>query len=271
MIAVTSGKGGVGKTNVSVNLAMALAARGQAVMVMDADLGLGNVDVLLGLHPLRNLSHVLDGQCALEDIIIDGPGDIRLVPGSSGTRGMADLDPAEHAGLVRAFGELRLPVDTLVVDTASGASSQVTSFVRACQEIVVVLCDEPTALTDAYALMKILHRDYGCNRFRILTNMAASAAEGRELYLKLLRASDRFLGVSLDYMGAIPADKLVRRAVCRQRAVVDAYPGSPAALAFKKLAAATDNWPVPGGASGRLEFFVERLIWASQAPREVRV
>ena len=271
VIAVTSGKGGVGKTNVSVNLAIALSARGLKVMLLDADLSLGNADLLLGLSPRRNLADVVDGLCSLDEVILPGPGDIRLVPAASGAPRMPELGPAEHAGLVRAFGDLSAIPDVLVVDTAAGASPQVTSFARAAQEIVLVLCDEPASLTDAYALMKILNRDHGRDRFRLLANMTRSAAQARELYLRILRVSDRFLSVSLDYMGMVPDDDSVRRAVQRQRAVVEAFPDSPAALAFKKLAASTDNWPVPDGASGQLEFFVERLIQASQGQTEVPV
>ena len=156
VIAVTSGKGGVGKTNVAANLAYALAARGREVMLLDADLGLGNVDVLLGLNARRNLSHVVDGECALEDIVVRGPGNIQLVPASSGAIRMLDLPESEQAGLIQAFSDIGTDVDTLVVDTAAGASSQVINFVKACQEIVVVVCDEPTSITDAYAMIKIL-------------------------------------------------------------------------------------------------------------------
>ena len=145
------------------------------------------------------------------------------------------------------------------------------NFTTAAQEIVLVVCDEPASITDAYALIKLLHRDHGCHRFRILANMARSASEGRELFAKLLKVSDRFLSVALNYMGAIPFDDFVHKAVKRQRAVVDIYPRSKAALAFKKLAAVPDKWSVPVRASGQLEFFVERLVQAGQASMEVRV
>ncbi len=271
VIAVTSGKGGVGKTNVSVNLAIALAVQGEDVMLLDADLGLGNADVLLGLHPQRNLAHVMDGECSLEDVIVRGPRDILLVPASSGVKRMAALSATEHAGLIHAFGELALPVDTLIVDTAAGTSDTVTSFARASHEVLVVVCDEPASITDAYAVIKLLHRDYGCDRFRILANMARSAAEGRELFLKLVRVSDRFLSVTLDYVGAVPFDDAVYRAVRRQRAVVDMAPRSKAALAFRKLATTVDHWPRPDEASGHLEFFVERLVQPVPPPMEAQL
>jgi flagellar biosynthesis protein FlhG len=271
VIAVTSGKGGVGKTNVSVNLAIALAAQGKEVMLLDADLGLGNVDVMLGLHPRHNLSHVVAGDCGLEDIIVRGPAGVRLVPSASGVTRMCELDTAEHAGLIRAFGELGFGLDVLVVDTAAGASDTVLSFLKASQEIVVVVCDEPASITDAYALMKVLSREHGRHRFRILANMVRTSAEARDLFMKLVRVSDRFLSVTLDFMGTVPYDETVHKAVRKQRAVSDVFPRSRSALAFKKLAAVTDNWPVPDEASGQLEFFVERLIQAGRGPMEVPV
>lgn len=271
VIAVASGKGGVGKTNVSVNLAISLANMGQDVMLMDADLGLGNVDVLLGLHPDKNLSHVIEGERSLEEVIVQGPSSVRIVPAASGVRQMAALSPAQHAGLIRAFGDLGFNLDTLIIDTAAGIADGVVSFARASQEVVVVVCDEPASITDAYALIKLLNREHGQQRFRILANMARSISEGRDLFMKLVRVSDRFLSVSLDYMGAVPFDEYVHKAVKRQQAVVEAFPRSRAAQAFKKLAMASDRWPVPEEASGHLEFFVERLIQASHGRAEVQI
>lgn len=269
VIAVTGGKGGVGKTSVSLNLAVALAGQGRRVMLFDADLGLANVDVLLGLRPRLNLSHVLAGTASLEEIVLDGPAGLRIVPSASGLRRMASLSAGEHAGIIDAFGELGLGLDTLVVDTAAGLSEAVLAFTRASQEIIVVLCDEPASLTDAYAIIKLLHREYRRDRFRILPNLCRSVAHGRELYGKLLRVCDRYLDVSLDLAGAIPDDDYLRRSIQHQRPVVDAFPRSKSALAFKKLAESADRWPIPGQASGGLEFFVEQLIHAGGKGEEV--
>lgn len=265
VIAVTGGKGGVGKTNVSVNLAIAIANQGKEVMLMDADLGLGNVDVLLGLRPSQNLSHVIEGRCSLEQIIVAGPSNLKLVPAASGLKDMSTLSAAQHGGLIRAFSDLAIALDVLVVDTAAGISESVISFSNASQEIVVVVCDEPASITDAYALMKVLHHQHGQNRFRILANMVRSANEGRELFIRLARATDRFLSVSLDYMGAIPFDEYMRTAVKRQHAVLEAFPRSKAALAFKTLATVVEKWPLPEEVSGHLGFFIDRLIQSSQA------
>lgn len=223
VIAVTGGKGGVGKTNVSVNLSLALAELGRRVMLLDADLGLANVDVLLGLTPKRTLADVMEGRCELRDVLLQGPGGVRIVPAASGTQSMVHLSPAQHAGLIQAFSEIGDNLDVLVIDTAAGIGESVVSFVRAAQEVLLVVCDEPTSITDAYALIKLLNRDYGMNRFRVLANMAQSPQEGRNLFAKLTKVTDRFLDVALQYVGAVPYDECVRKAVQKQRAVYEAF------------------------------------------------
>ena len=264
VIAVTSGKGGVGKTNVAVNLGVSLAGMGKNVMLMDADLGLANVDVLLGLRPRFNLSHVISGERPLDEVLVDGPEGLKIVPASSGVSSMAELEPAEHAGVIRAFSELNHPLDVLLIDTAAGISDSVVAYTKAAQEVLVVLCDEPTSITDAYALIKLLNREYGIHRFRVLANMVPSVQAGKDLYRKILQVTDRYLDVALDFVGAIPNDEYLRKAVQRQKSVVDAFPRCKSSLAFKKLAQKADSWPVPTTAGGRLEFFVERLMLASQ-------
>lgn len=271
VIAVTSGKGGVGKTNVSVNLAVAMSDAGKQVMLLDADLSLANIDVLLGLHPDKNLSHVIDGERSLEEIIITGPSGIMVVPASSGVKRLAELSTMENAGLIRAFSELSHEVDTLIIDTAAGINESVTSFSRAAQEVVVVVCDEPASITDAYALIKVLNVDYGIQRFRVLANQAHSAQEGRELFNKISRVTDRYLDVTLEFMGAVPHDDYLKKAVRKQRAVVQAYPRSRSSMAFKNLAQKTEKWPVPSAAGGHLEFFVERLIQSHNGHMEMPV
>jgi flagellar biosynthesis protein FlhG len=260
VIAVTGGKGGVGKTNISVNLAVAMAEEGRRVMLLDADLGLANIDVVLGMHPEYDLSHVLSGERSLEEVVLDGPGGIKVVPGASGVQQMAELSEAEHAGLIRAFSDIGSDLDVLIIDTAAGISDTVVSFSRAAQELIVVVCDEPASITDAYAMIKLLNREYGVDRFRILSNMTRSAQEGRDLYNKMCRVTDRYLDVMLSYMGSVPYDEYLKKAIKSQKTVVQAYPRSKVAQTFKNLAKKADNWPVPEGASGHLQFFVERLI-----------
>jgi len=265
VIAVASGKGGVGKTSVAVNLAMTLAMAGKRTMLLDADLGLANVDVLLGLQPSRHLGHLLAGECGIVDVVLEAPHGLKIVPATSGVRRMAELSTAEHAGLIRAFCSYAEPVDTLIVDTAAGLSESVTMFCAASQDVMIVLNDEPASLTDAYALIKVLSREYGVRRFRLVANRVATVQQGRDLYEKLVRVTDRFLEVRIDFAAAIPEDEYLKRAIRRQAAVVDAYPGSRSALAFKNLAQAADKWENPSAIGGHLEFFTERRLRAAHA------
>ncbi|MEW6989386.1 MinD/ParA family protein [Colwelliaceae bacterium 6441] len=260
VIAVSGGKGGVGKTNVSLNTSIAMAQLGKRVLVLDADLGLANVDVMLGLRVKRNLSHVLSGECELDDIIIKGPAGINIIPATSGTQSMVDLTPSEHAGLIRAFSDMRTQFDVLVVDTAAGISDMVLSFTRAAQDVLLVVCDEPTSITDCYALMKLLSRDHDVFKFKVVANMVRSSKEGQQLFAKLSKVSDRFLDVALDLVGVIPFDENIRKSVRKQQAIVEAYPDSPAAKAFKSLASKIIKWPIPHNPSGHLEFFIEQLL-----------
>ena len=269
VIAVTSGKGGVGKSNVSVNLAVALAQSGERVMVMDADMGLANIDVLLGLSPKMNLSHVVNGECTLEDTIIDGPAGVKIVPASSGIAAMSDLTPAQNAGVIRSFSELTQPIDTLIIDTAAGLSDSVVSYTRAAREVIVVVCDEPASITDAYAMIKVLNRDYGVERFHVLANQTTSIQQGRELYMKLSRVSEKYLDVALGFLGAIPYDDYLKKAVQKQKCVIETYPRSPASMAFRQIAKKTLQWPVPKTMEGHLEFFIERLINYSTAEKRL--
>ncbi len=260
VVAVTGGKGGVGKTSVSLNTAIALAQSGQNVLVLDADLGLANCDVMLGLRVHKNLSHVLSGEAELDDILVEGPHGIKIVPATSGSIDMVELSPAQHAGLIRAFSEMKTPVDVFIVDTAAGISDMVLSFSRASHEVLVVVCDEPTSITDAYALIKVLNRDHGVSKFKVVANMVRTIKEGQDLFKKLTLVTDRFLEVSLELTAIIPFDDNLRKAVRRQRAIVDAFPRSPSAVAFKTLAAKINQWPAPSHASGNLEFFLEQLV-----------
>ncbi|MDV5981620.1 MAG: MinD/ParA family protein [Lysobacter sp.] len=260
VIAVASGKGGVGKTNVSVNLALSLQNAGQRTLLLDTDLGLANVDVMLGLSPRFTLADVLAGRCELRDTLLEGPGGMWIVPAASGKRHMTELLPQQHVGLVHAFSQLDVPIDTMVVDNAAGIADGVLTFCQAAQDVIVVVCDEPASVTDAYALIKVLSRDRGVSRVQILANQVQHAAEGRQLFDKLQRVTSKFLDVTLNYLGAIPRDEWLRRAVQRQEAVVDAFPSAPASAAFRDIARRAGQWQSPPGPRGHVEFFMERLI-----------
>jgi flagellar biosynthesis protein FlhG len=243
----------------AVNLAVGIAQTGQNVLLFDADLGLANVDVALGLKPQADIQHVLAGECSLDDVILTGPAGIRIIPASSGVARMASLSASEQAGLVHAFSELRQPVDTLIVDTGAGIDNMVLTFTAACQEVIVVICDEPTSLTDAYALIKVLNQQCDVKRFQILTNMVDNELQGRQLYEKLCKVTDRFLDVHLGYLGAVPRDDYLRRAVRAQRAVLAEYPRSESARALAAIARRVAALP-PAPAAGGLGFFMERMI-----------
>ncbi|NJD07118.1 MAG: MinD/ParA family protein [Methylococcaceae bacterium] len=265
VLAVASGKGGVGKTNVSINLGCCLSNLGRTVALMDADMGLANVDVLLGLQPKYNLSHVLSGERTLEEIIVVGPAGLRVVPGASGIQRMAELSAAEQSGVISAFGAIGEDIDVLIVDTAAGISNGVVTFTRACQDIILVVCDEPTSLTDVYAFIKLMNRDYGIFRFQILANMVRDERQGRQLFDKLSLVTDRYLDVTINYLGAIPQDDNLRKSVQKQTPVSLLFPQSKSAEAFRNLARKVDSLPMASQASGRLEFFVERMIQFSRA------
>ncbi|MFT7560635.1 MAG: flagellar biosynthesis protein FlhG [Flavobacteriales bacterium] len=265
VIAITGGKGGVGKTNLSVNLSVALSEMNRRVVLMDADLGLANVDVLLGLKVKHTVADVLDGTHTMRDILLNGPGGVKIVPATSGLQQLTQLSSHEHASLIHAFSDISDQLDVLVVDTAAGISDMVVNFVRACQEVVVVVCDEPSSITDAYALMKLLNKEHGVFRFRIIANMTRSTQEGINLFNKLNSVCERFLDASLQYMGNVPFDESVRKAVQMRKPLIEMAPRSKAALAIKTLAQKIDQWPVPSGPRGHLEFFLERLLQNAQA------
>ncbi len=259
-LAVASGKGGVGKTTVAINLSTALAKLKRGALLLDTDLGLANVDVMLGLSPAYNLSDVLAGRCQISESVIAGPEGLFVIPAATGKTHMAELLPAQHVGLVHAVSTLRLPITSLVVDNAAGIADSVLTFCQASHEVVLVVCDDPSSITDSYALIKVLSRERDVSRIQILVNMAESDIEGRKVYDKLVRVCDRFLNVSLHYMGSIPRDPFLQQAVKRQVPVVTQYPSSPSARAFMELAKRISHWAPPTTVSGRIEFFMERLI-----------
>ena len=267
VLAVCSGKGGVGKTNIAANIAIALGARQHDVCLLDADVSLANIDVLLGLQPRFNLSNVVRGEADLASTMLRGPGGVRIVPAASGNFCMTELPSGAQAGIIQAFGQLVDQPDVLVVDTAAGISPTVARFVQAAQHAIVVVCDEPASLTDAYALIKVFSQNYGINRFQVITNQSNTRAAGGALFNKLLRVTNMYLDVVLRHLGDVPRDDYLVKAVQEQRAVVEAYPKSPAGSAFGKIAGAIEALPAPEATSGGIEFFFERLLMAEQTGR----
>ena len=235
-IAVTSGKGGVGKTNFTANLAVALSQMGKEVLVFDADLGLSNIDVLLDLAPEYNIEHVLKGTKTLSEVIVEGPYGIKILPASSGVQELSELSEHQRANLLNRFDSYQGDLDYLLVDTAAGISSNVGFFCAASEEIIVITSPEPTALTDAYALIKVLFTGYQEKRFEVLVNSATNEDEALDTFRKLSRAAEHFLSLSIGYLGYIPRDEIVPKAVKRQRAFVDMFPSSEASRSLLDIA-----------------------------------
>jgi flagellar biosynthesis protein FlhG len=268
-IAVTSGKGGVGKTNIATNLALALARSGSPTMLLDADLGMANVDVLLGLHANANLMDVLASKCRLEEIIIEGPDGLLIVPAASGNKYLAELGALECGGIVHAFSELKRHIDTLVIDTATGIGEIVTSFCRASHQVLVIAKNEPSSIRDCVAQIRLLNNRNAIAHFHVLANMVHAARDGLELYEKILELLGDDHITAISYAGFVPHDDLLQEAVISRRAVIDAYPGSPSALAIHALAQSVARWPRPGSPHGHLEFFVERILQQNSVEMEV--
>ena len=249
VIAITSGKGGVGKTSLTVNLAVTLAKLGKRVIILDCDLGTANVDVMLGMHPRYNLQHVLSRQRRLDEVMSVGPHGVCVISGGSGFSELANLTDSRREELLSTFASLEGQADILLLDTGAGISANVLRFVVAAGEALVVTTPEPTAVTDAYALIKVAsqqaapaangHAEAAASsdiRLRLVVNQAASPAEAQETASNIVNVAQRFLGVTVQYFGSIPVDRSMSQAVRAQSPVVDSFPRSPAALAIDRLA-----------------------------------
>jgi flagellar biosynthesis protein FlhG len=236
IIAVTSGKGGVGKTNFVANLAVELAEMGKRVVILDADFGLANIDVLLGLNPRFHLGHVLFGKKQLSEIMVEGPAGVQVIPASSGLQCLAELTLQQRNFLVESFAQLEGDADYLLIDTAAGISSNVMHFLLAAPEIVVVSAPEPTAIVDAYAVIKIVLAEEPGKTIRVLINSASDEEEAREVFGQINSVVKRFLNREVIYLGHVERDPYVVRAIRSQALVSQFYPNAPATRCFRKLA-----------------------------------
>jgi flagellar biosynthesis protein FlhG len=243
VIAITSGKGGVGKTSIVANLGFALSKLGKRVLVLDADLGLGNLDVLLGIAPRYNLSHVIKGEKHPDSITINGPGNMKILPAASGIQELTLLTKKQKIKILSALDSLSESFDVLLIDTAAGISSNVVYFNVSAQEIMVVVTPELTSITDAYALMKVLSVKYSETKFRLLVNQVKNSAEAYDVYKQLNVVSDKFLDISIEYMGFVLFDKNVSRGVRHQKVVSEVFPDSQASKCFVSLAETICKWP----------------------------
>jgi len=260
VIAVTSGKGGVGKTNIVANLAYALTRLQKKVLVFDADLGLGNMDVLLGKTPRHNISHVIRGEKNIDEITLKGPGGMTILPASSGVQNLTELTPAQRIRTLSALDTLMEGIDVLLIDTAAGISSNVMYFNVTAQEIIVVVTPEPTSITDAYALMKVMSLKYSEKKFNLLVNMVSGEDEAKDVYRQLSMVSRQFLDISIEYLGHIPRDGDLQKCVRGQKLIREHCPSAAASRGFDTLAQNLNARTAPVLPAGYASYFWKYLI-----------
>lgn len=256
-IAIASGKGGVGKSNLAANLAVALGELGARVLLLDADIAQANLDLLLGVNPRYDLQHVLAGDKSLEEIVVQGPRGVSLVPASSGVPELAELDDYRLECLIRGLGNLEADVDLILIDAASGTSRPVITFCLAADEVVIVTTPEMPAFSDAYAMIKLLQQRGLTQAPRLVVNAAGSAEEAEEVAHRLSLVARRFLKLEPEMWGHVPFDAAIPRAVRRQEPVVTAFPRSPSAVAYRALAA--QLWASTAGPLSPQPSLVEKL------------
>jgi flagellar biosynthesis protein FlhG len=259
IIGIASGKGGVGKTTISANLAVALAARGKSVMLFDADLGLANAQLALGCKAPFNFSHVITGEKTLKEIIVEGPKGVKLVPGSSGIQHLAALNSTEAAGIIHSFSELEDGLDYFIVDMAAGLSDSVMTFLSACQHRFIVLKNEPSSIADAYATIKVMIQNYELDNIYVLPNSVPSQREGQNLYKRINSVIKSFLGSEVGYLYSITEDEMLLRAIRSSQPSLSFSPASAAARDFSSMADAVEALPENNSITGGLQFFVERM------------
>ncbi len=261
VIAVTSGKGGVGKTNIVGNLAIAFAQMGKRTLILDADLGLANVDILFDLRPKYNISHVINGEQHLSDIVVETPEKVKIIPGGSGFNNLTHLTEGQKLNLMGEFEALDDSVDIVLIDTGAGISSNVIYFNLAAEECIVVSTFEPTSITDAYAMMKVMATQHGSRRFKLLVNMVNNAEDAKSVYSSLSRAAERFLkGVVVEYIGYIPADDCLRQAVINRGTVMNLFPNAISSKMFAKLGRSLALSPRRSQSDGNIKFFLKRFL-----------
>ena len=260
VIAVTSGKGGVGKTNLSVNLAAALARMGRRTMLVDGDIGLANANILLGLNAGTTIADIIGRGAPMDEVVIEGPAGLQVVPGHSGSGFTLAMPPAERRRLADAFRPYADRLDHLIVDTASGITPEGLELVADSDTVLLVLSDEPTAFMDAYAMVKVLSSEYGCTEIAVVTNMVESDQSGRALFGHFRDVVERFLPTELTHLGSIPRDNHVREAVFRKRCLVEAFPGARASAAFGRLAKTVAERDAPAREGGSRFFGLEEAL-----------
>lgn len=260
VLSVTSGKGGVGKTTTSINLGLALAQNGFRVLILDADLGLANVNVMLGFQANKTIDDVLLGRARIQDVIVKHNSGLDIIPAGSGIYDVTHLEDEEKQALLAAIQDLNSLYDYLIVDTSAGIGSNVMYFNNAAERVLVVIDAEPTSITDAYALIKVLSQKSSINEFDIVVNRASLGSDGREVFKKLLMATNRFLDVKLNFVGVIQDDDSVSEAIIKQIPLLNLYPSTRASRDYHRLAKKIEMTSVGSKNRGGLQFFFESLI-----------
>lgn len=259
-ISITSGKGGVGKTNVVANLSIASALRGKRVLIIDCDLGLSNIDVLMGLNPPYNLIHALNGEMKLSDVLVTGPAGVRILPAPFGLQDITALTREQKLNLLTILEHMDEEFDLILLDTGAGISSNVMFFNMVANHIVVIMTPDPTSMTDAYALIKVMNTQYDEQHFHLLVNNVRSDADGLAFYRKLTGVTHNFLNVSVDYVGCLPHDPMVNKATLMCRPLVDAFPSSPTAMRFRQLAERIEKFPAASIPKTSLQIWLNKLL-----------
>ena len=260
VITITSGKGGVGKTHIAVNLGLALTQKGHKVLILDADLGLANVNILFGFKAQNNIADVLKGVVGIQNIVVSLPSGVDVIPSSSGVADIVNLNSSDRYRLLSAIQELCYQYDYMIVDTATGIGDSVIYFNMAAEENIIVVTPESTSIADAYALIKVLHQNSKAQEFSILVNKNPENADGRLTYAKLAKITDRFLDVRLRYLGSIANDEVVDESLKRQMPYTELFPTARASLDIQKVARKINDNAGDRVPHGGIQFFFKEML-----------
>ncbi len=265
IFATVSGKGGVGKTNLAANMAILAARQGHRVLVIDADLGLANVEIAMGIKPERHIGDLFDGTAEIGDILAKGPAGVRVLSAGSGVQYLSQLDDGQKLRLMTAFDQVEDEFDTVIIDAGAGIGDNVLFFAGAAQEAILVVNSEPTSLTDAYATVKVLCQQAGVKNFAVVVNPVPSQKVATDVFQKLTTVTSRFLNCNVRLAGYIPRDENLHRAVMMQRPLIEAFPASPASRAMKQVVHVLLNGAPPPSVDGGMKFMWQRLFRESKA------